>query len=230
MPARPNSICCLTSKLSGRPTRPNRRRECTISPALAPQPLTIHGPLQRKLDGAAFYADLPGEIRRYPLIRSVSVRIPTTHRAARIAARRGECGSCNHDAEITVRSATTKIESTKTPNLISSGEARNLEAFAGELAFTTSLCHLTTKLSGRPTRPVRRCGRILSYCARTAFHFTSHGPLQRKLDANSLRNPGLKFGIYLIQTGRQSREAHRKGGESQAPIRAPKRGPPSRSA
>ena len=39
----------LTSKLSGRPTRPNRRRECIISPALAPQPLTFHGPLQRKL-------------------------------------------------------------------------------------------------------------------------------------------------------------------------------------
>jgi hypothetical protein len=40
----------LTSKLSGRPTRPNRRRECQNGRAFAPQLTTVHGPLQRKLD------------------------------------------------------------------------------------------------------------------------------------------------------------------------------------
>lgn len=39
----------LTMELSGRPKRPNRRRECTITLALAPQLITFHGPLQRKL-------------------------------------------------------------------------------------------------------------------------------------------------------------------------------------
>jgi hypothetical protein len=41
---------CLTTKLSGRPTRPEQRSERIIIFALATQPTTFHGPLQRKLD------------------------------------------------------------------------------------------------------------------------------------------------------------------------------------
>ncbi len=43
----------LTSELGGRPTVSDRRPECTISPALAPQPTDVHGPLQRKLGEVA---------------------------------------------------------------------------------------------------------------------------------------------------------------------------------
>jgi hypothetical protein len=39
----------LTTQLSGRPEAPDRRRECAIAPALAPQLIACNGPLQRKL-------------------------------------------------------------------------------------------------------------------------------------------------------------------------------------
>src|SRR5262249_25133735 len=48
----PTSSGCLTTKLSGRPTRPDQRRECHNGLAFAPQLITHHGPLQRKLDSA----------------------------------------------------------------------------------------------------------------------------------------------------------------------------------
>jgi hypothetical protein len=44
-----DASCRLTTKLSGRPTRLNRRRESDNVFALAPLPPTVHGPLRRTL-------------------------------------------------------------------------------------------------------------------------------------------------------------------------------------
>src|SRR6185312_1578588 len=50
----------LTTKLSGRPPSPDRRRECDNAFALAPLAQTVHGPLQRKLESIVGRRESPG--------------------------------------------------------------------------------------------------------------------------------------------------------------------------